>query len=122
MPRRPPSSSESPDPRPAEGVGSLLAGKYKLVEEIGEGGMGAVFLAQQTAPVKRTVAVKVIKAGMDSRAVLARFDAERQAIALMDHPNIAKVLDAGATDTAAPSSSWSWSRASPSPHSATTAG
>ncbi len=64
--------------------------------------MGAVFLAQQTAPVKRTVAVKVIKAGMDSRAVLARFDAERQALALMDHPNIARVLDAGATDSGRP--------------------
>jgi len=79
-------------------VGALLAGKYKLVEEIGEGGMGSVFMAQQTEPVKRAVAVKVIKAGMDSRAVLARFEAERQALAMMDHPNIARVLDAGTTD------------------------
>jgi serine/threonine protein kinase/tetratricopeptide (TPR) repeat protein len=83
--------------RPAEGVGSVLAGRYKLVEEIGEGGMGIVWMAQQTTPVRRVVAVKVIKAGMDSRAVLARFEAERQALAMMDHPNIARVLDAGTT-------------------------
>ncbi len=95
-------STLPPDARPAEGVGSLLAGEYKLLEEIGEGGMGSVFLAQQIAPVKRLVAVKVIKAGMDSRAVLARFDAERQAIALMDHPNIARVLDADSTDSGRP--------------------
>jgi serine/threonine protein kinase/formylglycine-generating enzyme required for sulfatase activity len=87
---------------PTARVGALLAGKYKLVEEIGEGGMGSVFLAQQTEPVKRAVAVKVIKAGMDSRAVLARFEAERQALAMMDHPNIAKVLDAGTTDGGRP--------------------
>ena len=83
-------------------AGAILAGKYKLVEEIGEGGMGSVFMAQQTEPVKRAVAIKVIKAGMDSRAVLARFEAERQALAMMDHPNIAKVLDAGATDAGRP--------------------
>src|SRR5262249_46689251 len=75
-------------------VGSMLAGKYKLIEEIGEGGMGTVWMAQQTEPVQRTVAVKLIKAGMDSKAVLARFEAERQALALMDHPNISRVLDA----------------------------
>jgi WD40 repeat protein len=80
-----------------EHVGAVLAGRYKLVEEIGEGGMGSVYMAQQTVPVKRAVAVKVIKAGMDSKAVLARFEAERQALALMDHPNIARVLDAGTT-------------------------
>jgi eukaryotic-like serine/threonine-protein kinase len=72
-------------------------GPYKLVELIGEGGMGTVWLAQQQEPVKRLVALKVIKAGMDSKQVLARFEAERQALALMDHPNIARVLDAGAT-------------------------
>src|SRR5262249_27736293 len=72
------------------------------VGAMGGGGMGGVFLAQQTAPVKRAVAVKVIKAGMDSKAVLARFEAERQALALMDHPNIAKVLDAGTTDGGRP--------------------
>jgi serine/threonine protein kinase len=87
---------------PTARVGAVLAGKYKLVEEIDEGGMGSVFLAQQTEPVKRAVAVKVIKAGMDSRAVLARFEAERQALALMDHPNIARVLDAGTTDGGRP--------------------
>jgi WD40 repeat protein/serine/threonine protein kinase len=74
-----------------------VVGAYKLIEQIGEGGMGAVWMAQQTEPVKRLVAVKLIKAGMDSRQVLARFEAERQALALMDHANIAKVLDAGTT-------------------------
>jgi WD40 repeat protein/serine/threonine protein kinase len=83
-------------------VGVILAGKYKLIEEIGEGGMGSVFMAQQTEPVKRAVAVKVIKAGMDSRAVLARFEAERQALAMMDHPNIAQVFDAGTTTDGRP--------------------
>lgn len=85
-----------------EAAGSILAGRYKLVEEIGEGGMGSVWMAQQTEPVKRAVAVKLIKAGMDSKAVLARFEAERQALAMMDHPNIAKVLDAGATEGGSP--------------------
>jgi serine/threonine protein kinase len=87
---------------PTEAVGSVIAGKYKLLQEIGEGGMGSVFMADQTHPVKRRVAVKVIKAGMDSARVLARFEAERQALALMDHPNIAKVLDAGTTETGRP--------------------
>jgi tetratricopeptide (TPR) repeat protein len=72
-------------------------GPYKLLEQIGEGGMGTVWMAEQTEPVKRLVAVKLIKAGMDSRAVIARFEAERQALALMDHANIARVLDAGTT-------------------------
>jgi serine/threonine protein kinase/tetratricopeptide (TPR) repeat protein len=85
------------DERASETAGTLI-GPYKLIEPIGEGGMGAVYLAQQQEPVKRLVALKVIKAGMDSRQVLARFEAERQALALMDHPNIAKVLDAGATE------------------------
>jgi serine/threonine protein kinase len=87
---------------PTACVGATLAGRYKLVQEIGEGGMGAVFMAQQTEPVRRAVAVKVIKAGMDSKAVLARFEAERQALAMMDHPNIARVLDAGTTDSGRP--------------------
>ena len=78
-----------------EQAGVVIAGKYTLVEGIGKGGMGSVWRARQTAPVKRFVAVKLIKAGMDSKQVLARFDAERQALALMDHPNIAKVLDGG---------------------------
>jgi len=77
-------------------------GPYKLLEQIGEGGFGVVFMAEQTAPVKRKVALKVIKPGMDTREVIARFEAERQALALMDHPNIAKVLDAGATETGRP--------------------
>ena len=77
-------------------------GRYKLVEQIGEGGMGIVFMAQQAEPVKRAVAVKIIKPGMDSKAVLARFEAERQALAMMDHPNIAKVHDAGSTDSGRP--------------------
>ena len=71
---------------PGEGVGSIIAGKYKLLEALGQGGMGDVFMAQQTAPVKRLVALKLIKPGMDSRQVLARFEAERHALALMDHP------------------------------------
>ena len=75
--------------------GVVIAGRYKLLEEIGEGGMGTVWMAQQSEPVKRLVAIKLIKAGMDSKAVLARFEAERQALAMMDHPNIAKVLDGG---------------------------
>ncbi len=83
-------------------VGSFVAGRYKIRQEIGEGGMGSVYLAEQTHPVKRMVALKLIKAGMDSRTVLARFESERQALALMDHPNIAKVLDAGTTDAGRP--------------------
>jgi WD40 repeat protein/serine/threonine protein kinase/tetratricopeptide (TPR) repeat protein len=77
-------------------------GPYKLIEQIGEGGMGTVYMAQQTEPVRRTVALKLIKAGMDSRQVLARFGAERQALALMDHPNIAKVFDAGTIEGGRP--------------------
>jgi serine/threonine protein kinase len=88
-------------PRVAEGAGTVI-GPYKLLQLIGEGGMGTVWMAEQTKPVKRVVALKVIKAGMDSRQVLARFDAERQALALMDHPNIAKVLDASATEQGRP--------------------
>ena len=84
-----------------EKPGSMI-GPYKLKEQIGEGGFGLVFVAEQTEPVKRKVALKVIKPGMDSRQVIARFEAERQALALMEHPNIAKVLDAGATDTGRP--------------------
>jgi serine/threonine protein kinase/tetratricopeptide (TPR) repeat protein len=82
------------DQSPVEGPDAVI-GPYKLIEPIGEGGMGTVWMAQQTEPVKRVVALKLIKAGMDSKQVLARFEAERQALALMDHPNIAKVLDAG---------------------------
>src|SRR5262249_28817828 len=77
--------------------GILIAGRYTLEELIGEGGMGEVWVAMQTQPVKRKVALKLIKSGMDSRGVLARFEQERQALALMDHPNIARVLDGGLT-------------------------
>lgn len=90
------------DPPPiAEGPGTVI-GPYKLLEPIGEGGMGVVYLAQQMAPVRRRVALKIIKPGMDTRQVVARFEAERQALALMDHPNIARVHDAGATDSGRP--------------------
>jgi hypothetical protein len=85
-----------------EAGGSVLDGRYSLQEPIGEGGMGTVWLAQQTAPVRRLVAVKFIKAGMDSAQVLARFEAERQALAMMDHPNIARVLDGGTTSAGRP--------------------
>jgi serine/threonine protein kinase len=79
---------------PAAAPGTLI-GSYKLLEQIGEGGMGLVYVAEQQQPVKRRVALKIIKPGMDSRQVIARFEAERQALALMDHPNIAKILDGG---------------------------
>ena len=77
-------------------------GPYKLLEKIGEGGFGVVWMAEQTEPVRRRVALKIVKAGMDTRELIARFEAERQALALMDHPNIAKIFDAGATDTGRP--------------------
>jgi serine/threonine protein kinase len=84
------------EPPVRESPGTVI-GPYKLLEQISEGGMGVVFMAEQTQPVRRKVALKVIKPGMDSRHVVARFEAERQALALMDHPNIAKVLVAGQT-------------------------
>jgi serine/threonine protein kinase len=84
-----------------EGPGTHI-GAYKLLQQIGEGGMGTVFMAEQTQPVQRRVALKIIKPGMDSRQVIARFEAERQAVALMDHPNIAKVFDAGTTEAGRP--------------------
>ena len=96
-----PSGAESVARPIAERPGGRI-GPYKLLEKIGEGGMGIVFLAEQEEPVRRRVALKVIKPGMDSELVLARFEAERQALALMDHPNIARVLDAGATRTGRP--------------------
>ncbi|HVK19135.1 MAG TPA: serine/threonine-protein kinase, partial [Fimbriiglobus sp.] len=90
-------------PGPAgEQVGTVVAGRYKLLEAIGEGGMGTVWLAEQTEPVRRRVALKLIKPGMESRSVLARFDQERQALALMDHPNIAKIHDGGLTPDGRP--------------------
>ena len=79
-----------------------VIGRYKLLEQIGEGGMGVVFMAEQQEPVRRRVALKIIKIGMDTKQVIARFEAERQALALMDHPNIARILDAGSTRTGRP--------------------
>src|SRR5213078_4148294 len=84
-----------------EDAGTVI-GRYKLLEKVGEGGFGTVYVAEQREPVKRRVALKIIKLGMDTKSVIARFEAERQALAMMDHPNIAKVLEAGATDTGRP--------------------
>ncbi|MGA9451799.1 MAG: serine/threonine-protein kinase [Verrucomicrobiia bacterium] len=86
---------------PTEEPGASI-GRYKILEKVGEGGFGIVYVAEQREPVKRRVALKIIKLGMDTRQVVARFEAERQALAMMDHPNIAKVLDAGATDAGRP--------------------
>ena len=85
----------------AEGPGSMI-GRYKLLQRIGEGGFGVVYMAEQQEPVRRKVALKIIKLGMDSREIVARFEAERQALAMMDHPNIAKVLDGGDSETGRP--------------------
>src|SRR5277367_3073210 len=79
-----------------------VIGRFRLLEKVGEGGFGVVYVAEQKTPVKRRVALKIIKLGMDTRSVVARFEAERQALAMMDHPNIAKVFDACATDTGRP--------------------
>ena len=93
----------SPDDRITRCVGGqVIAGRYTLLEVIGEGGMGSVYLASQSQPVKRQVALKLIKTGMKSRDVLARFDAERQALAMMDHPNIARIYDGGVTEAGQP--------------------
>src|SRR5436190_1096701 len=101
-------STPSPDaestlvvPSVTEKAGDKI-GRYKLREKIGEGGWGAVYVAEQEEPVRRQVALKVIKPGMDSCQVIARFEAERQALALMDHPHIARVLDAGTTEAGRP--------------------
>ena len=88
-------------PEHSEKIGDRI-GPYKLLQQIGEGGMGVVYMAEQHEPVSRRVALKIIKPGMDTEQVIARFEAERQALAMMDHPNIAKVLDAGATDSGRP--------------------
>ena len=101
-------------------AGSL--GRYRLLQRLGEGGMGEVCLAEQTEPVRRQVALKVIKAGMDSAQVVARFEAERQALALMDHPAIATSSTAGRRRRAVRISPWSTSRVSRSPPTATGTG
>jgi serine/threonine protein kinase/WD40 repeat protein len=95
-------NGDSPLDLPANAKPSERIGRYKILEQIGEGGWGIVYLAEQQEPVHRKVALKVIKLGMDTKAVVARFEAERQALALMDHPNIAKVLDAGSTEMGRP--------------------
>ncbi len=95
------SFSPTIDQPPLEEPGTQI-GPYKLLQQIGEGGMGVVYMAEQSEPVERRVALKIIKPGMDTRQVIARFEAERQALAMMDHPHIAKVLDAGATDSGRP--------------------
>jgi serine/threonine protein kinase len=90
------------DESPLVEVPGAVIGRYKLLERIGEGGMAAVYMAEQAEPIRRKVALKIIKLGMDTKSVIARFEAERQALAMMDHPNIAKVFDAGATETGRP--------------------
>ena len=98
----PPASAPDAVPTLPEEQPGAFVGQYKILQKIGEGGFGAVYMAEQTEPVVRRVALKVIKLGMDTKQVVARFDAERQALAMMDHPNIAKVLDAGATASGRP--------------------
>src|SRR4029077_2786108 len=88
--------------QPARERPGTVIGPYKLLQQIGEGGMGVVWMAEQTQPVHRKVALKVIKPGMDSRQVIARFEAERQALAMMDHVNIARVFDGGTTEAGRP--------------------
>src|SRR5207302_4997637 len=95
-----------------EGPGTGV-GPYKLLEQIGEGGFGVVFMAEQTVPVRRKVALKVLKPGMDTRQVVARFEAERQALAIMDHPHIAKVFDGGATASGRPYFVMEWVKGAP---------
>ncbi len=97
----PPAAGSASDPLSPEGPGTMI-GRYRLLEKIGEGGFGVVYGAEQREPMVRPVALKIIKLGMDTREVIARFEAERQALALMDHPNIAKVFDAGATQSGRP--------------------
>src|SRR5690348_9651714 len=90
---------------PAMSVDDVIGrhiGAYKILQKIGEGGCGVVYMAEQEKPIRRRVALKIIKLGMDTKNVIARFEAERQALAMMDHPNIARVLDAGATETGRP--------------------
>jgi non-specific serine/threonine protein kinase/serine/threonine-protein kinase len=95
--RTPPENLETTRASEPEGGSARWIGPYRLLQKVGEGGMGEVYEAEQEKPVRRRVALKVIKPGMDSRQVLARFDAERQALAMMDHPCVAKVFDAGST-------------------------
>jgi len=98
----PASGADAPERTVRSAVPSQEIGRYKLLEKIGEGGFGEVWMAEQKEPVRRKVALKIIKLGMDTRQVVARFEAERQALALMDHPNIATVFDGGATESGRP--------------------
>ena len=95
------------------GAGTKVIGPYRLLQKIGEGGMGEVWMAEQSTPIRRQVAVKIIKAGMDTRTVIARFEAERQALAMMDHPAIAKVFDGGATAEGRPYFAMEWVKGNP---------
>jgi non-specific serine/threonine protein kinase/serine/threonine-protein kinase len=97
-----PGSGDHPEGASGHEQPGAQIGPYKLLQVIGEGGFGTVWMAEQREPVKRRVALKIIKLGMDTKQVIARFEAERQALAMMDHPNIAKVFDAGATTTGRP--------------------
>jgi serine/threonine protein kinase/tetratricopeptide (TPR) repeat protein len=99
---RPPADPDATADAPGGERPGTVIGPYKLLQEIGEGGMGTVFMAEQVEPVRRLVALKLVRPGLDSRQIIARFEAERQALAMMDHPNIAKVLDAGTTPTGRP--------------------
>jgi eukaryotic-like serine/threonine-protein kinase len=95
----------APDAKTEASVGEKPGdriGRYKLLQQIGEGGCGVVFMAEQEEPVRRSVALKVIKPGMDTKSIIARFEVERQALALMDHPNIAQIFDAGTTESGGP--------------------
>jgi len=100
-----PSQDQDNDATLSHSAGSadpIKIGPYRLLRKLGEGGMGEVWLAEQSSPIRRTVALKLVKQGMDTRAVFARFDSERQALALMEHPNIAKVFDAASTEDGRP--------------------
>ena len=110
----------------SEAAGSRIAvlslncrSKSDFDDGLGEGGFGTVYMAEQESPVRRRVAVKIIKPGMDTKQVIARFEAERQALAMMDHPNIAKVFEAGSTDRDFPISPWNWCMVCQSPSIAT---
>jgi serine/threonine protein kinase len=102
LPVHAPGLPETIAPPPIEERPGAIIGPFKLLQQLGEGGFGVVFMAEQELPVRRKVALKIIKPGMDSKQVVARFEAERQALALMDHPNIARVFDGGATESGRP--------------------
>ena len=113
-----PGATDLTRPASASPLPALSIGPYRLLEKIGEGSMGEVWLAEQTHPIRRHVALKVIKVGMDTSQVVTRFEAERQALGVMNHPNIAKVFDGGATPQGRPYSLWSMCGVSRSPTTA----